>query len=319
VTDSPTFQWWAVGKKHRISYFDVVGRATQGLKDRAVGKAIERLSATYRAGENAFDYASPEGRAAYLWHILPAHVCDVARLLLDAGVVYGRESLTLVGLGSGPGSEVLALLEAVSAEKARGGLAELTRLRALRVEQAKSWDHAFKALLPQASQQVRSRTPDFGEGWTLDAPTGALACDLTQPPLATDVTRALGEADVVIAANLLTEVRPRGTDELPAGLRECLSQAFAALQGDTEVLLLDRAGAPGAAGRLAAAVELARAEFPSADVTGPRDRTTKCGCAFTRRGKAIYEHVNLPTTKDADRPVKNCKTLWYRLRLSREG
>jgi hypothetical protein len=146
-----------------------------------------------------------------------------------------------------------------------------------------------------------------------------LLCDLTRPPISTAVADALGEADLVIAANLLTEVRPRGTDELPPGLSESLAAILAALRGTTDVLLLDRAGAPGAAGRLAAFADLAQREFPGAEVTGPRDRVSKCGCGFTRRGKAIYRHVTLPTTKDEDRPVKNCKTLWYRLRLEREG
>jgi hypothetical protein len=304
--------------KHRISYFDIVGRATTGLKDKAVGEAITRLSATYRAGADAFDYSSAEGRAAYLWHILPAHVCDLARLFADTGILHDRDELQVVGLGSGPGTEVLALLEAISAEKARGGLESFTRLGAVRLEQAGSWDHAFRSLLPPLLEQVGQRAPGLGTQWTVDAPKKGVVCDLTQPPLPKKARAALGDADLVVAANLLTEVRPRGTDSLPPGLEQTTREVLSALKGRTDILLVDRAGAPGAKARMAAFAELAREEFPTAEATGPRERTTRCGCALTRRGKAIYRHVMLPTTKDADRPVKNCKSLWYLLTLDRE-
>ncbi len=304
--------------KHRISYFDIVGRATLGLKDKAVGEAITRLSATYRAGADAFDYGSAEGRAAYLWHILPAHVCDIARLLADTGILHDRNELQVVGLGSGPGTEVLALLEAVSAEKARGGLKSLTRLGAVRLEQAGAWDRAFRSLLPPLLEQLAQRAPGLGTQWTVDAPNKSVVCDLTQPPLPKKARMALAKADLVVAANLLTEVRPRGTDALPSGLEETTREVLSALTGRTHVLLVDRAGAPGAKARLAAFVELAHEEFPGAKTIGPRERTTRCGCALTRRAKAIYRHVMLPTTQDADRPVKNCKSLWYLLTLDRE-
>ena len=306
-------------KKHRISYFDVVGRATDGLGDRKVAQAIERLSATYREGRTDFDYSTAEGRAAYLWHILPAHVCDLARLIADRGLHQGRETLRVVGLGSGPGTEVLALLEAISTSRGRGELDELRSLEAVRIERASEWDHAFGALLGPLLEQVTQRDPGLGSEWTFEAGPKGIAWDLTQPPIPTAAAEALAKADLVVAANLLSEVRPRGTDELPSGLRDCLAAVFDALPEGADVLLVDRAGAPGAAARCAAAAELARERWPALEVTGPRERASRCGCSFTRKGKAIYRHVKLPTTRQEDRPVKNCKTLWYHLRLGSQA
>jgi hypothetical protein len=305
-----------VGKGYRISYFDVVGKATAGLAERDIGAAITRLSAAYRSGGDAFDHSSAEGRAAYLWHHLPAHVCDLARLIDDAGSLLGRTQLRLLGLGAGPGTEVLAVLEAASAAKARGQLEELERIEALRVDRSGAWDSSFQALLEALLPQIAGRKAGFGQTWQLEAPAESIVCDLGAAPLPDAVLDAARQADLVIAANLLTELAPRGGDELPAASAENLRALLATLAGrPAEVLLVDRAGAPGAVARLAAVAELAREVLPGVAVTGPRERATRCGCTFTRQGKAIYRHVRLPTTRDEDRPVRNCKTLWYRLRV----
>ena len=76
-----------------------------------------------------------------------------------------------------------------------------------------------------------------------------------------------------------------------------------------EVVLVDRRGAPGAVERLAAACELAQAAGADA-VLGPLGRDSRCGCALTKRAKALYAQVHLPTTKDSNRPVLNCRTAW---------
>ena len=51
-----------MSKKHRISYFDVVGKATGDLNEREVARAIEALSETYRAGrdDNALSFEAQE-------------------------------------------------------------------------------------------------------------------------------------------------------------------------------------------------------------------------------------------------------------------
>lgn len=303
--------------KFRISYFDVVGRALGELDDRRVGKAIERLSATYREGRSDFAHAKPEGRAAYLWHILPAHVCDLARLLLDLpDLLEGRKQITLLGLGAGPGSETLALLEAVSSARARDELEQLAALRVLRADLTREWDHSFQALVPEALAQIGKRWPGLGSRWTFDAEPQAIQVDLGSGDVPASLQAAFQAADLVVAANLVSEVAPRGTDALPPGLR----QTFAALlakpgQSPTDLLLVDRAGAPGARPRLDELCALAKELQPDARVTGPRQRETRCGCGLTRRAKAIYEHVRLPTTKVEDRPVRNCKTVWCRIAL----
>lgn len=299
---------------YRIGYFDIVGRALGGPGGdvREVGRSIERLSATFREGRDDFD-RSATGRAAYLWHLLPAHVCDLARLFLDVPelLVEERETISLLGLGAGPGTEVLALLEAITASRARGGLPALRSVRARRVDLSSEWDPSFQALLEAQRPDLQKRDPGFGTDWTLDAPTRALACDLGVAPLPAAVREAAASADLVVAANLLTEVAPRGSDELPRGLRATLTELYAALPAGAHVVLLDRMNAPGAEERLEAAAALAGEVRPGTFVDGPRARQTRCACPLTRQVKALYEHVQLPTTKDEDRPVLNCKTLWW--------
>ncbi|RMG17401.1 MAG: hypothetical protein D6731_04130 [Planctomycetota bacterium] len=300
-----------MGKGHRINYFDVVGRAVGALDDRLVGEAITRLSAAYRSGADAFDHRSPAGRAAYLWHHVPAHVCELSRLFLDLGVLEGRRELRLLGLGAGPGSEVLALLEAASAARARGELSDLEGVRALRVDRSPAWDASFSALLPPLREQLAARGGGFDDDWTFEAPSAALVCDLTVGPVPESVLEAARKSELLVAANLLSELPPRGRTELPGESADTLRAVFSSLGGPRpEVLLVDRAGAPGAKERLRAAAELARQVLPAARVTGPRERQTRCGCALTRRGRAVYRHVRLPTTRDADRPVRNCKAVW---------
>jgi hypothetical protein len=296
---------------YRIGYFDIVGKALGGAGGdlREVATAIERLSATFREGRADFD-RSALGRAAYLWHLLPAHACDLTRLFMDVPTLLDetRETLSLVGLGAGPGTEVLALLDAITAVRARGGLPALRAVRARRVDLSQDWDASFGALLEAQRPDLARRDPGFGEAWTLDAPARSLALDLSTTRLPDEL---LAGADLVVAANLLTEVAPRGTPELPGGLRDTLAHAYRALRPGTHVVLLDRAGAPGASERLEAAALLAQDAHPDAHLDGPRPRTTRCTCGLTRQVKAIYERVRLPTTKDEDRPVLNCRTEWW--------
>lgn len=306
---------------YRIGYFDIVGRALGGPggSPHDVARAIERMSATFREGRADFD-RSPAGRAAYLWHLVPAHVCDLARLFLDVPELLTdeREALSLLGLGAGPGTEVLALLEAITAARARGGLPALRRVRARRVDLSPEWDGSFQALLEAQRPDLVKRDPGFGSDWTLDAPARSLACDLGQAPLAPAVREAAAQADLVVAANLLTEVAPRGTDELPRGLSGTLAELYRALPAGAHVVLLDRMNAPGAEARLEAAAALAAEVRAGTFVDGPRARQTRCACPLTRQVKALYEHVRLPTTKDQDRPVLNCKTLWWHVVITPE-
>jgi hypothetical protein len=298
----------------RINWFDVVGRALdlRGPRVGRIASAVERLSATFREGRHDFGYPQDDARAAYLVHLLPAHVCDLSRLLQDLpDQLDGRSEVRCLALGAGPGTEVLALLDAVCALRARGGLSDLRRLECARVDRVRDWDRSLARLLPPALELARMIDPTLGapDGWRLDAPHQALVADLAQP-LPGEVAQAVARADLILAANVLTEVPPRGTDALPDGLRACLEQVFAAAGrgAPTTLVFVDRGGAPGAAARLGQALEIG-AEL-GAVVYGPRERKTRCACGLTRQIKAIYKAVNLPTTKDQDRPVLNCRTVW---------
>lgn len=298
----------------RINYFDVVGHALGDRPERAVGKAITALSAAYRAGRADQDFASEVGRAAYAWHHLPAHVSDLSRLFLDLPELFDeREELHLLGLGAGPGSEVLALMEAVSSEKARGDLEHLTRIEARRVDREQAWDLDFVKLLESARSALAARRCGLGEDWDLEAPAASLRLDLGGGTLSDALQEQLRWSDVCVAANLISELAPRGTEELPPGVSELWSEVFATLaeagsERPRDLLLVDRAKAPGVRARFAALAELARAS--GAEVSEPRPRTTACGYHVTKGVKAIYRHVKLPTTLHEDRPVKNCQTVW---------
>lgn len=300
--------------KIRVNLFEVVGRALGERPERAVGQAIVKLSAAYRAGRSDLDFQSEAGRAAYAWHHLPAHVSDLSRLALDLPeLLAGRRELRLLGLGAGPGSEVLAWLEAISSEKARGGLPELELLAAHRVDRERSWDQDFPRLLSATEAALAARGCGLGQSWRVEAPAAALRYDLGRAPLEDALREELRWADLCVAANLVSEVAPRGTEELPAGARAlwselCAELAAGAAERPRDLLVVDRAKAPGVRGRLEELAGLARAS--GAEVHGPRPRTTACGYALTRQVKAIYRHVQLPTTLHEDRPVKNCQTLW---------
>ena len=296
----------------RITWFDVVGKAIGRVhKEAAVAAEIERLSATFREGRHDFDYATPLRQAAYLWHLLPAHVCDVSRLLLDLGALWDRPTLSIVAVGAGPGTEVLAALDAAAALAQRRELG-VERLRVTRVDRVGAWDQSFARLLPVAREQVAGIDRSFGQAWDLEAPPRTRVADLAGPPLPAAVLEAVGEADLLLMANLLTEVPPRETPELPPGLDQGLRELFTALRPGARAVLLDRRGAPGAMGRLAAAAALGQA-CGATHARGPSARDIRCGCGLTKSAKRLYERVRLPTTNQQDRPVLNCRTAWVDL------
>ena len=288
----------------RISYFDVVGKALPPLPDPEVGRAIAKLSATYRAGRSDFDFSSEVGRAAYAWHHLPAHMSDLTRLLGDLPeLLEGRRALSVLALGAGPGSEVLALLELVSQRKAKGELELLERVEVTRVDHFSAWDESFARLLAAAREAVGARRCGLGETWELIAPAQSLRCDLSRAPLSEAVLAAAAGVDLLLAMNLVSEVAPRGTEELPAGLAS-VWEALLQAAPEADALILDRAGAP-------RVLELAeRAHALGRGVVGPKTREATCDSVLTKRVKALYRHVKLPTTKHEDRPVKNLKTVW---------
>lgn len=302
----------------KTSWFDVVGRALAPGDERGVAQAIERLSGAFRAGSPLLGYEDAVTRQGYLWHHLPAHVCDLTTLFLDVAELWAeREELALLALGAGPGSEVLALGEAICRKRERGEEVAARRVTATRVDRVSGWDAPFGPLLREAEAAWDQRDParrDPQTGWTLAAAPAALSWDLgaTRPP--EPVRAAAAAADLVVLSNLLTELVPRGSEELPPVPAAGLAELLAVARAGSAWLVLDRAGAPGAVERIEALAALAAAgPNPPRGVHGPRARHIRCGCALTRRAKELYELVHLPTTRVEDRPARNCHTAWCAL------
>lgn len=299
----------------KTSWFDVIGRALPPGDETAVARAVERLSAAFRAGQETLGYEDPATRAAYLWHHLPAHVCDLTALLLDLAELWAeRETVALLALGAGPGSEVLALGEALTRKREREEEVATRRIEATRVDRVRGWDQSFAPLLAAAREAWAARDPQGADGLELVAAPAALLWDVVAAPPSQAVRDAAARADLVLVPNLLTELPPRGTEELPPAAREGLGALLALARPGSAWVVLDRAGAPGAVERIEGLIALAQAGAnPPRGVHGPRARQVRCGCALTRRGKELYERVSLPTTRVEDRPARNCHTAWCAL------
>ena len=294
----------------RINYFDVVQRAVGTGDAKRLAQAIERLSATFRAGR-PLSYGDVETRRAYLWHLLPAHVTDVSQLLEDHPALFEGAALKVVALGAGPGSEVLAFLDVLTRRRARGEPDRLARVEVQRVDHFGSWDKDFAALYAAAREACAERDPAFGVDYELEAPASGLVADLTLP-LGVKVRDAVREADLVLGINLLSELPPRGEPELPEGTVGALRTLYAQLKPGAQVWWVDREGAPGVRERLEAAADLAL-ERPGVVRSELRTRHTRCGSKPTRKTRTLYNRVKLPTTKDQDQPVLNCRTAWVAL------
>ncbi len=298
----------------RLSYHDLAARATERVPRDKLARAIERLSAAYREGRSIESHRTREGRAAYLVHTLPAHVCDVRRLLQDElEADLRRDELSVVAFGAGPGTEALALAEAWATLSARDGAPPGSKLSVVRVDQVGAWDEAFEAMREVFEPALVELDAEFGDAWSFATPS-TIACDLSRP-MPTTVLDAARSADLLLAANLLSEVLPRGTSELAPGLRDNLHAIGEAAKAGALFVLLDRAGAPGVLARLEAAAR-ALAAKRAATVTDIFEREIKCGCALTRATKALYAKVKLPTTKVEDRPIGNTRTAWVAVRFA---
>lgn len=298
----------------RIDYADVVARAQAEIEPRAVGAAIERLSAAWREGRDDFAWTDATHRAAYLWHIVPAHVCDAGRLFATQIDLLDRETLHVVALGAGPGSEVLGLMEAITSAKAADALPALREVRFTRVDRVGRWEPEFRALWTTAQASWALRCPGLGTTWTATADAPLIAADLlaAPDPALVDV---LATAHVVTAFNLVSELPPRSEPALPAGARQGLAVLLrTALDAGATVYVVDRAGAPHVPPRFEALLAGWQEDGLALEVTGPRTRQSRCSCAFSRRARRLYRHVRLPTTNAEDGPVRNCRTLWMSAR-----
>jgi hypothetical protein len=298
----------------RVSYHEIAARATRSVPREALARAVERLSVSYREGRPGSVHRSRAGRAAYLVHVLPAHVCDERRLFLDEFEdALRRPVLRVLALGAGPGTEALALADAWAHLAARDGRAPGELLRVERADLVADWDESFAALRSVAEDALRGLDPTLGTAWVWDAPEHSLTADLARP-VAPELAALAREADLILAANLLSELEPRSTPALPASFLENLALFARSAPAGASIVLLDRGHAPGVPERFRAALD-AIGRSRAAAISGPHERETRCACALTRETKALYAKVRLPTTKVEDRPILTTRTLWARAEL----
>jgi ribosomal protein RSM22 (predicted rRNA methylase) len=296
----------------RLSYHDLAARATESVPRERLARAIEKLSAAYRDGRSIESHKTRDGRAAYLVHTLPAHVCDVRRLILDElETEVRKDALRVLALGAGPGTEALALAEAWATLAARDGARPGASLTVERVDQVGAWDEAFEAMRRVFEPALLDLDPTFGESWTWQTPA-TIVSDLSRSPGA--ALEAAKKADLIFASNLVSEILPRGTSELPSSFLDVFASIGESAREGAACVLLDRAHAPGVVSRLEAAAKAlgARRRVVLSDIY---EREVRCSCALTRRTKELYAKVSLPTTKVEDRPIGNTRTAWTIVRL----
>jgi ribosomal protein RSM22 (predicted rRNA methylase) len=292
----------------RLSYHDLAARATGDVPRDKLARAVERLSAAYREGRAVDTHATREGRAAYLVHTLGAHACDVRRLVLDALEAEIARDLRVVALGAGPGTEALALAEAWATLSARDGKPPGRTLHVDRVDRVAAWEESFVALRAAFEPMLRELDPGLGQAWTWETPP-LVSCDLARP-LPEALLELVAQADLVVAANLLSEILPRGTPDLPPVLVENLEAIAGRAREGAAFVVLDRGHAPGVMARIEAAARAlgeTRVEV--------HEREVRCACALTKTTKALYAKVKLPTTKVEDRPIGNTRTAWTLVRF----
>src|SRR5579883_1052650 len=274
----------------RLSYHDLAARATGEVPRDKLARAVERLSAAYREGRAVDTHATREGRAAYLVHTLGAHACDVRRLVLDELEAEVARDIRVVALGAGPGTEALALAEAWATLSARDGKPPGRTLRVDRVDRVAAWEESFLALRAAFEPMLRELDPGLGEAWAWDTPP-LVSCDLARP-IPDQILELVAPADVITAANLLSEILPRGTPELPPALTENLKAIAGKAREGAAFIILDRGHAPGVTARIEAAARALGETDPQI-----HEREVRCACALTKTTKALYARVKLPTTK----------------------
>ncbi len=297
----------------RLSYHDLAARATETLDRSRLARAVERLSAAYREGRSIDAHRTREGRAAYLVHTLPAHVCDERRLLLDElEEELRKEELRVLALGAGPGTEALAFAEAWATLAGRSGTPPGRLLTVARVDQVGAWDEAFGAMRTVFEPALSGIDPTFGESWRWEVPP-TVACDLSRE-VPGRVLELAATAHIIIVANLVSEILPRGTSVLAPGFLDGFRAIGKSAPVGSLAVLLDRGHAPGVRERLVAAAG-ALASGRAATVSELREREVRCACALTKATVALYKKVRLPTTKVEDRPIGNTRTAWLAVRF----
>ncbi len=300
----------------RIDWFDVVARATGDLDRAGLARAVEAMNRAYREGAPAPHARSRFQRAAYLVHLLPALVCDQRNLFTGPlADLLDRPRVRVLALGGGPGTEVLALAEAAARLRTSRDLT-LERLSVTRVDNLPAWDDTFLPLRERFLEAFAHLDSGLGETWHLDTPAPLLAADLTSSPLPEPVLDAARESDLVLLPNLLTELLPRATPELPEAFLANLSCLVEAMPAGSSLLVVDRGKAPGAPQRAGQVLDRVAGSRPGSELVGPHRTQGRCSCRPSRTLRQLYrQQVSLATTRREDAPLFDLHTLWASARF----
>ena len=162
-----------------------------------------------------------------------------------------------------------------------------------RLDRVASWDESFAALRRAADEALPALDPSLGTAWRWETPAAAIVCDLGAGALAEDAVRAIAAADLLLAANVVSEIEPRSTPALPSGFAATLGAIARAAKPGAALVLLDRAHAPGVVARLEASIAALGAARPVL-ATAIREREVRCACGLTRATKALYAEGEAP-------------------------
>ena len=303
--------------RYKVSWLDVVSHVVDGsgVEVATLARAIESLSAAFRSAQPDPGYRRRPVRLAYLCHILPAHICDLRRVFEVAleDLLGTCEHLSVLALGSGPGAEALALLDAITSRNEKNR-SSLQRLSVQRVDRVHYWDREQQTMLAAALEALAGRDASLGQRWKVDAEEPALQADLCKPPSDELLVHA-GTANVITLCNVVSEIPPRAVATLPDGFLSAVAEVASAAPDGARLVIVDRAGSPACGQRVKRLIEAVGARRPGLEVRGPTRVTHRCGCSFPRTLVPVYKRVHLPTTNQEDRPVRNCDTLWACLDL----
>ena len=179
------------------TYADIPG--SDPAKDAAIQKACETLSSNYGnviAAGSKVDFGDPAVRFAYLYRYVTSHANIVYELIATESVLrslFSSETLRAVGIGGGPGSELLGILK-YAAMRAAAGKA-LPKFKFTLFDRAYAWGESWS----DVDDKIEEENVSFKTS------TIFLPLDVTDPGTYEDYKKHL-DSDLFLMVYFLSEV-----------------------------------------------------------------------------------------------------------------